>query len=144
MAVTRCNYGLFVQPNLARLSPMYCSGCGQIISADEMIACSHCGKPVGLIPSHFTPEIQSAEYRDFVSKKVAAGVCGILLGSIGVHKFILGRTLAGVIMLLATVLTCGFAGVVMHTIGIIEGIIYLTKSDREFYQIYGVEQKSWF
>ena len=29
-------------------------------------------------------------------------------------------------------------------IGIIEGIIYLTKSDEDFHQMYVVEQKGWF
>src|SRR5690348_6147244 len=41
--------------------------------------------------------------------KVAAGICGILLGSLGIHKFILGYTGAGLIMLLVTLLTCFIA-----------------------------------
>lgn len=81
---------------------------------------------------------------DFAGKKVAAGICGILIGSLGIHKFILGLTTPGLIMLLVTVLTCGVGGVVMGLIGLIEGIIYLTKSDEEFYRIYGVEKKGWF
>jgi len=55
------------------------------------------------------------------SKKIAAGICGILIGGFGVHKFILGLTTAGIIMLLVTVLTCGVGGIVMHVIGIVEG-----------------------
>lgn len=78
------------------------------------------------------------------SNKIAAGVCGILLGSLGVHKFILGYTGAGVIMLLVTVLTCGFGGIVMHLIGLIEGILYLTKADEEFVRIYLDGRKEWF
>lgn len=78
------------------------------------------------------------------SSKVAAGVCGILLGSLGIHKFILGYTGAGLIMLLATILTCGIAGCVMHIIGLIEGIIYLTKSDEEFVRVYVDGRKEWF
>ena len=35
-------------------------------------------------------------------------------------------------MLLSTILTCGIAGCVMHLVGLIEGIIYLTKTDEEF------------
>jgi TM2 domain-containing membrane protein YozV len=38
-------------------------------------------------------------------KKIAAGVCGILLGSLGIHKFILGYTTEGIIMLLVSILT---------------------------------------
>jgi TM2 domain-containing membrane protein YozV len=77
-------------------------------------------------------------------KKIAAGICAILLGSLGIHKFILGMTTPGLIMLLVTVLTCGVGGVVMSIIGIIEGIIYLTKTDAEFVQMYVVEKKQWF
>ena len=76
--------------------------------------------------------------------KVLCGVLAILIGALGVHKFIMGQTTAGLIMLLVTVLTCGFAGPVMGTIGLIEGIIYLTKSDEDFYQTYVVEKKAWF
>ena len=78
------------------------------------------------------------------SKKLAAGICGILLGSLGIHKFILGYNTAGLIMLLATLLTCGIVGVAMGVVGLIEGIIYLTKSDEEFYQTYMVGKKEWF
>ncbi|MGD1088751.1 MAG: NINE protein [Verrucomicrobiota bacterium] len=78
------------------------------------------------------------------SGKIPAGICGILLGSLGIHKFILGYTGAGLVMLLVTVLTCGIAGVVIHLIGLIEGIIYLTKSDAEFVRIYVDGRKEWF
>jgi TM2 domain-containing membrane protein YozV len=80
----------------------------------------------------------------FSGKKLAAGICGILLGHLGIHKFILGLTTPGIIMLLATLLTCGIAWPVMHIIGIIEGIMYLSKSDEEFYRLYAVEKKGWF
>jgi TM2 domain-containing membrane protein YozV len=78
------------------------------------------------------------------SNKIAAGVCGILLGSLGIHKFILGYTGTGIIMLLVTLLTCGMGGLVMHVIGLIEGIIYLTKSDAEFVRLYVDGRKEWF
>jgi TM2 domain-containing membrane protein YozV len=78
------------------------------------------------------------------SNRLAAGLCGIFVGALGVHKFILGMTRAGVIMLLVTLLTCGVGGIVMHVIGIVEGIIYLTKTDAEFHQLYEVEKKEWF
>jgi TM2 domain-containing membrane protein YozV len=78
------------------------------------------------------------------SNKIPAGICGILLGSIGVHKFILGYTGAGLVMLLVTLLTCGLASPVMHLIGLIEGIIYLCKSDEEFVRVYVDGRKEWF
>ena len=73
-------------------------------------------------------------------KKIAAGICGIVVGSLGVHKFILGYTTEGIIQLVISVLTCGAGGI----IGIIEGIIYLTKSDEEFVRTYIQNKKGWF
>jgi len=77
-------------------------------------------------------------------KKIAAGICAILLGSLGVHKFILGYTTEGIIMLLITVLTCGFAAIITSIIGIVEGVIYLTKSDEDFVRTYLQNKKGWF
>jgi len=81
---------------------------------------------------------------DRASPKIAAGVCGILLGSFGVHKFILGYTGAGLTMLLVTLLTCFLAAPIISIIGLIEGILYLTKSDAEFVRIYVEGRKEWF
>ena len=77
-------------------------------------------------------------------KKMVAGILGILLGGLGIHKFYLGMTNAGLIMLLVSVLTCGIGWTVMHVIGLVEGILYLTKSDDEFEKQYLIEQKAWF
>ena len=77
-------------------------------------------------------------------KKIIAGILAIVLGSLGVHKFILGYTTEGVIMLLVTVLTCGILGIAMSVVGIIEGIMYLTKSDEEFVRTYIQSKKGWF
>ncbi len=74
------------------------------------------------------------------NKKLVAGILGILLGSLGIHKFVLGYTKEGIIQIVLTFVTCGFASI----IGLIEGIIYLTKSDEEFMQTYQVNQRPWF
>ena len=78
------------------------------------------------------------------SNKIPAGICGILLGPLGIHKFILGYTGAGLIMLLLSLLSCFMLWPVMHLIGLIEGIIYLTKSDEEFVRVYVDARKEWF
>jgi len=78
------------------------------------------------------------------NKRVIAGVLAILLGTFGVHKFILGYQNEGLIMLLTSILTCGILAGLMGLIGLIEGIIYLTKSDEEFYYIYQENKKPWF
>ena len=74
------------------------------------------------------------------SKRVIAGVFGIILGELGIHKFILGYTKEGLIQILITFCTCGIAGL----IGKIEGIVYLTKSDEEFVDTYQNNYKGWF
>ena len=92
-------------------------------------------------PQLSPPNIHAASR---ASNKIAAGICGILLGGMGIHKFILGYTGAGLTMLLVNILTCGIGGIVMHIIGIIEGILYLTKSDEEFVRTYVDGRKEWF
>lgn len=82
--------------------------------------------------------MSTAPYKS--DKKVVAGVLAILLGWLGVHKFYLGYTTPGVIQLILGLLTCG----VTNIISIIEGIIYLTKSDEEFDATYVRGRKEWF
>lgn len=73
------------------------------------------------------------------NKRVLAGILAILLGYLGIHKFYLGYTKEGVIQLLLG-LAFGIGGI----IGVIEGIIYLTRDDEEFYQTYQIGYKGWF
>lgn len=86
------------------------------------------------------------------NKKILAGILAIILGSLGIHKFILGYQKEGFILLGVTlvgwVLMCVGVGIflvwITGLIGLIEGIIYLTKSDEEFYNTYQAGQKPWF
>ncbi len=86
------------------------------------------------------------------NKKLLAGILGILLGSLGVHKFILGYQKEGFILLGGTVvgyatLCIGVGAIVLTAtglVGLIEGIIYLTKSDEEFFNTYQAGKKPWF
>jgi hypothetical protein len=47
-------------------------------------------------------------------------------------------------MLLVTVLSCFVLYPITHVIGIVEGIVYLTKSDEEFVSTYIQNKKGWF
>ena len=76
-------------------------------------------------------------------KKLVAGILGIVVGGFGIHKFILGYQREGLIMLLVSVLSCGMLAGVMHIIGIVEGIIYLTQSDENFVRTYVEGRKGW-
>ena len=107
----------------------FCLNCGKPTDP-KAVVCVNCG--VGFVPAH----------RE--CNKIAAGLLGILLGSLGIHKFILGYAKEGVIMLLVSLLTCGVGAMVMWVIGLVEGITYLTKTDEEFIKTYVDGRKGWF
>ena len=87
---------------------------------------------------------QPATRRPGSKDKTVAGILGILLGGLGIHKFYLGYTGPGILFLLLFIFTCGIAGIFTGIVGLIEGIIYLTKSEEEFDQIYVVGRRSFF
>lgn len=61
-----------------------------------------------------------------VKSKIAAGLLAIFLGSLGVHKFYMGKIGMGILYLVFC--WTGIPGV----IGIIEGIVYLCSNDENF------------
>ena len=79
---------------------------------------------------------------------VAAGLLAIFLGSLGIHKFYLGYNTPGFIMLAVTIVgsifSLGLAGLAMVVISIVEGVLYLSKSQTEFEQAYVFNKKEWF
>ena len=101
------------------------------------------GVYLAIAPSDFTGGAKS---------KVAAGVLAIVLGSFGVHKFYLGYTKQGIMMLagtifgliLAIVIIGIFLVIAVGVIGLVEGILYLTQSDEDFERIYVQGRKPWF
>jgi TM2 domain-containing membrane protein YozV len=126
-----------------------CPYCG-LEQPDTYVICANpeCQKDRPLrtmyVPTHDTIATRSLG----AEKKIPAGICGILLGSLGIHKFILGYTQEGIIMLAVTVVlslvSCGSLALVPFVFGIIEGIIYLTKSDAEFVKTYVENKRGWF
>ena len=81
---------------------------------------------------------------DQVNKRIVAGVVAILFGALGIHKFILGYQKEGILMLVISFLSLGFLLTLVALVGIIEGIIYLSKSDEEFFQTYQMGRRPWF
>jgi TM2 domain-containing membrane protein YozV len=112
--------------------------------------CASCQAPLTPIGGGYQPmqSVNQSALTDWkamgADKKIAAGICAIVLGCFGVHKFILGYTTEGVIMLAITLVSCGILAVVPSVIGIVEGIMYLTKSDEEFVRTYLQSKKPWF
>lgn len=80
--------------------------------------------------------------------KVTAGLLCLFLGGLGIHKFYLGYTTEGIIILLVQLLlgplTLGCVYFITGPILLIEAIIYLTKSDEDFYRTYVLGHRGWF
>ena len=114
----------------------FCANCGQPTLPGQ-VACTTCGTALATSPT-------GAPQGD--KSKVAAGLLGIFLGGLGIHKFYLGRNNPGLIMLLVTLIggILIIPALVMGIIGLIEGIIYLTKTDEQFYDEYVLHKKDWF
>lgn len=118
----------------------YCQRCGTSAGTGQAV-CLSCGSA-----------LRGGTGGSGEKTKVAAGLLGILLGWSGAHKFYLGYNVPGILMLLATgagfCLLFFFVGVffvwIPGTVGLIEGILYLTKSDAEFHQTYVVNKREWF
>ncbi len=116
---------------------MYCRNCGSEISELAEV-CIQCGvkKMVG---SSYCPNCGEATNpgSDYCVKcgiklapageaksRMAAGLLGIFLGGLGIHRFYLGYTGLGVVQLLVTLVTCGMGSIW----GLIEGILILCNS----------------
>jgi TM2 domain-containing membrane protein YozV len=128
----------------------YCTKCGAI-NDDMAQYCTNCQAPLTQVsggggggaypPVQPMPPGAMTDWKALgADKKVVAGILGILVGGLGIHKFILGYTNEGIIQIVISVFTCGAGGI----IGIVEGIIYLTKSDEDFVRTYIQGKRGWF
>ena len=125
----------------------YCTRCGAI-NDEAAQYCTSCQAPlssvsgnVGYQPMQSVNPGQMTDWKQMgADKKIIAGILGILVGGFGVHKFVLGYTTEGLIQIAITFITCGVGSI----IGLIEGIIYLTKSDEDFVRTYIQNKKGWF
>jgi TM2 domain-containing membrane protein YozV len=113
-----------------------------------------CGSALPIAPMPMQPMPNYTVKPAGADKKILAGILGIVLGGLGIHKFVLGYNQEGVILIgvylvsiVVAMVTCGIGAPLIFiptVIGIIEGIIYLTKTDEEFVQTYIVNKKPWF
>jgi TM2 domain-containing membrane protein YozV len=111
----------------------FCSHCGNAVSP-MAAACPQCGHPVATQQATGQPLGGQPLANPYTPAKsrVTAGVLGILLGGIGIHKFYLGKVGLGVVY----ILFCWTY--VPAIIGLVEGIIYLTQNDQDFAAKQGV------
>jgi TM2 domain-containing membrane protein YozV len=105
-----------------RMEKKYCYNCGGEINAAQSV-CVKCGVSVSTSGG---------------KSKVTAGVLGILLGGIGVHKFYLGSWGWGLIYLVL----CWIY--IPAIVGLVEGILYLTMDENQFNAKYNKTKPSAF
>lgn len=124
---------------------MYCKNCGNQVAPDSAV-CLNCGVAAGA-GANFCPNCGSQTMQGAAvctncgvalgvapianaqgKSKLAAGLLGIFLGSLGVHNFYLGYTGKAIAQLLITLLTCGMGAIVSSIWGLVEGIQILTGS----------------
>lgn len=115
-----------------------CNNCGAALGPGQA-KCSYCGTAAATShaapPAHHAPATTpppsaapAVQAGGPPKSKIAAGVLGILLGTLGVHNFYLGFTGKAVAQLLITILSCGYLSVVSFIWGLVEGIMILTGS----------------
>lgn len=113
---------------------MFCKQCGKAID-DGQELCEECKANVETNQDQSTQTSSNNQNHDTNPKvtatpksKIAAGLLGIFLGSLGVHNFYLGYTGKAIAQLLISLLTCGFGAFISGIWGLIEGILILTGS----------------
>ncbi len=98
-------------------------------------------------PGYVPPQVPSYAPQAALAgdkNKIVAGILAILLGALGIHKFYLGYTKEGIILLAVSLISFGMLAWATSIVGLIEGIMYLTKTDEDFYAMYVAGRKSWF
>jgi TM2 domain-containing membrane protein YozV len=101
------------------LDEKFCSECGEAIKVKAEI-CPKCGVRQAVAP---TPATSSRN-------KTVAGLLALFLGSIGIHKFYLGKGFQGLLYLIF----CWT--IIPAVVGFIEGLNYLLMSDETFNKRY--------
>ncbi|MCX5773218.1 MAG: NINE protein [Fusobacteria bacterium] len=121
------------------------------------IACPVCHK-IFEVKSEYCPHCNSKILKKVQGvakvqkKRAVAGWLAILVGSVGMHKFYLGYNKQGIVMLIISFICAVFASTlyaeiifcIVALIGILEGVTYLRKTDKEFNRIYIRNQQYWF
>jgi TM2 domain-containing membrane protein YozV len=126
----------------ATLSPnkKHCYACASILDVRAEV-CPQCGVRQPMVPGMMPPPMPMMPNHALVYQgqrplarssrnKTTAGIFALLLGGLGIHKFYLGQTAAGIVYLLF------FWTCIPALISFIEGILFLTMSDEAFDQRY--------
>lgn len=124
---------------------MYCRNCGKEVN-EQAVMCLSCGvppkagkkfcqscgaetNPAAEICTKCGVRLATAVSGEALKSKMAAGLLGVFLGALGIHRFYLGYTAIGVaqlVLALLGVVTCGITTLAAWIWGLIEGILILT------------------
>lgn len=129
-----------------------CPECGKQYSTQEKVnrvKCPYCGAETNVSYSESDRPDYQEQLRQFGNQASAvvddvfsngpsgksrgvAGLLALLLGAFGLHYFYIGKTTAGVIFLLISLLSCFIFAPVVHVVSIIQGVLYFTTTQEEF------------
>lgn len=129
-----------------------CPECGKQYSTQEKVSrvkCPYCGAETNVSYSENEPTSNQERWQQFNQQASAvvddvfsngpsgksrgvAGLLALFLGSVGLHYFYMGKTNAGVLFLVATLLSCGVLGIITQIVSIIQGVLFFTSTQEEF------------
>ena len=130
-----------------------CPECGKQYSTQEKVnrvKCPYCGAETNVSYSDQGPNYQE-QWRQFGNQAAnaldsvfnngpsgksrgIAGLLALLMGALGLHYFYIGKTNAGILFLIATLVTCGALGVITQIISVIQAVLFFTCTQQEFEQ----------
>ena len=130
-----------------------CPECGKQYSTQEKVnrvKCPYCGAETNVSYSDQEPSFQEQLHQfgnqasnalDSVfnngpsgKSRGIAGLLALLMGAFGLHYFYIGKTNAGILFLLLSLLSCGALGIVTQIISVIQAVLFFTCTQQEFEQ----------
>ena len=122
---TECGKQDSTQERVNRVKCPYCGAETNVSYADQEQQQQFSGQPLSSLDSVFTNGPSGK------SRGVAA-ILALFFGAIGLHYFYIGKTNAGILFLVASILSCGALAVVTQIVSFVQGILFLVSTQEEF------------
>lgn len=107
----------------ARSENNYCTNCGESVNEKQVI-CTKCG--VSLASGNNSLSVQTNKHSEAWTRKTTAGILGLLLGGLGIHKFYHGSWGWGVVYIIF------IWTFIPAIVGAVEGILYLVMDENKY------------